>query len=444
MNERNKKFLPRAGFLIFYKRNLFEVIYLGNRVVITGMGVISPIGIGLENFWSSLIAGKNGIGRITRFDPTGYASQIAAEIKDFDPMKFGIDKKEARHMDRYAQFSVAASRMAIEDAKLDLANEDRDRIGTYIGAGIGGIETMHSQYEKLFTKSNGQKFISPFFIPMMIANMAAAQTAITFGLHGPSSCTVTACATGTNCIGDALRILQNGKADVMIAGSTEASISPSAVAGFCQMKALCTNHNDDPQNASRPFEKNRSGFVMGEGAGMLVLETLEHAQKRNARIYAELAGYGANCDAYHITSPAPHGTYQAKCMQLAIQDAGLTPEQIDYVNAHGTSTHMNDQGETEACKTVFGERAKSVPVSSIKSMIGHLLGAAGSVECIATVLAMQNSMLPPTINYDVPDLENGLDLDYVPNKARACEISAAISNNFGFGGHNACIVLKKM
>ena len=342
-------------------------------------------------------------------------------------------------MDRYAQFAVAASAMALKDAGIDLEKENKDRIGTYIGAGIGGIETMHSQYEKLFAK--GQRFISPFFIPMMIANMAAAQTAITFGLHGPSSCNVTACATGSNCIGDALRVLQRGDADVMVAGGTEASVSPAAVAGFCSMKALCTDHNDDPVHASRPFDKNRSGFVMGEGSGIVVLETLEHAKKRGAHIYAELAGYGSNSDAYHITSPAPEGEYQAKCMQLAIEDAGLTPDDIDYVNAHGTSTHMNDQGETEACKKVFGARAKDVPVSSIKSMTGHLLGAAGGVECIASVLAVENDMLPPTINYETQD--DGMDLDYVPNKSRAHKVRAAISNNFGFGGHNACLVVKK-
>ncbi|WP_462331628.1 beta-ketoacyl-ACP synthase II [Schwartzia sp. (in: firmicutes)] len=409
-----------------------------NRVVVTGLGVVSPIGIGREVFWQALMDGKNGIDKITRFDATDYPSQIAGEVKDFDPAEY-IDKKESKRMDRYAQFAVAASAMALKDAGIDLEKEDRDRIGTYIGAGIGGIETMHSQYEKLFAK--GQRFISPFFIPMMIANMAAAQTAITFGLHGPSSCNVTACATGSNCIGDALRVLQRGDADVMVAGGTEASISPAAVAGFCSMKALCSDHNDDPAHASRPFDKNRSGFVMGEGSGIVVLETLEHAKKRGAHIYAELAGYGSNSDAYHITSPAPGGEYQAKCMELAIADAGLTPDDIDYVNAHGTSTHMNDQGESEACKKVFGARAMDVPVSSIKSMTGHLLGAAGGVECIAAVLAVENDMLPPTMNYETPD--EGMDLDYVPNKSRAHKVRAAISNNFGFGGHNACLVVKK-
>ncbi len=411
-----------------------------NRVVLTGVGVISPIGSGKDVFWEALLAGKNGIGRITRFDPADCASQIAGEVKDFDPTAF-IDRKEAKRMDRYTQFAVAASKMAVEDAGLDLAAEDRDRIGTYIGSGVGGIDTLHEQYKKLFDK--GPHFISPFFIPMMIGNMAAGQTAIVLDVHGPSSDIVTACATGTNCIGEAFRILQHGEADVMIAGGTEAAISAAPVAGFCSMKALCTNRNDDPEHASRPFDKERSGFVMGEGAGVVVLEMLEHAKKRGAHIYAEVAGYGRNSDAYHVTSPAPHGVYQSKCMSLAIADAGLTPDDIDYVNAHGTSTHMNDLGETEACKEVFGARAKDVPISSVKSMTGHMLGAAGGIECIATALSVENDMIPPTINYETPDLEEGLDLDYVPNKSRSHTVRAAISNNFGFGGHNACLVLKK-
>ncbi len=411
---------------------------MNNRVVITGIGVISPIGTGKDAFWQALLEGKNGIGKITRFDAADYGAQIAGEVKDFDPKDY-IDRKEARRMDRYAQFAVAATGMALKDAALDLDKEDHERIGTYIGAGIGGIETMHSQYEKFFDK--GPRHISPFFIPMMIANMAAGQVSITYKLHGPSSCVVTACATGSNCIGDAYRVLQHGKADVMVAGGTEASISQAAVAGFCAMKALCTDHNDDPAHASRPFDANRSGFVMGEGAGVVVLETLEHAQKRGAHIYAELVGYGANSDAYHITSPAPHGEYQAKCMQLALDDAGMKADEVDYVNAHGTSTHMNDAGETEAIKTVWGDAAKNVSVSSIKSMTGHLLGAAGGVECIATALAVENDMLPPTINYETQD--EGLDLDYVPNKAKAKTVRAAMSNSFGFGGHNACLLLKK-
>jgi 3-oxoacyl-[acyl-carrier-protein] synthase II len=402
------------------------------------MGAITPIGIGKDEFWKGLMEGRNGIGAITRFDASDCHSQIAGEVKGFEPTDY-IDKKESRRMDRYTQFAIAATKLAIEDAGLDLDNEDHERIGTYIGAGIGGMETLHTQYKKLFEK--GPRHISPFFIPMMIANMAAGQVAITFKLHGPSECVVTACATGSNCIGDAYRLIQRGEADVMVAGGTEASISEAAVAGFCSMKALCSDHNDDPEHASRPFDKNRSGFVMGEGSGIVILESLEHAEKRGAHIYAELAGYGMNSDAYHITSPAPHGEFQAKCMQLAIDDAGMKAADIDYVNAHGTSTHMNDQGESEAVKKVFGAAAKDVSVSSIKSMTGHLLGAAGGVECIATALAIENDMLPPTINYETPD--EGLDLDYVPNKAKAKKVRAAISNSFGFGGHNACLLLKK-
>lgn len=411
---------------------------MGNRVVITGLGAITPIGIGKDAFWQGLQEGKNGIGRTTRFDASNCAAQIAGEVKDFEPSAY-IDKKEARRMDRFAQFAVAAAKMAFEDANLDLNKEDKDRVGTFVGAGIGGIETMHGQYQKLFDK--GPARISPFFIPMMIANMAAGQVAITYGLHGPSSCVVTACATGTDCIGHAYRFLQRGDADVIIAGGTEASISEAAVAGFCAMKALCIDHNDDPAHASRPFDKNRSGFVMGEGAGLMLLETLEHAQQRGAHIYAEIVGYGCNADAYHITSPAPHGEFQAKCMALALKDAGMKPADIDYINAHGTSTHMNDQGETEAIKTVFGAHAKELSVSSIKSMTGHLLGAAGGIEAIATTLSVQNDILPPTINYETPD--EGLDLDYVPNHAKEKTVRAAISNSFGFGGHNGCLLIKK-
>ena len=409
-----------------------------NRVVITGLGAVTPIGIGKDEFWKGLLEGKNGIEKITRFDASEYGAQIAGEVKDFDPAAF-IDKKEAKRMDRYAQFAVAAAKLAIEDSGIELEKENCDRIGTYIGAGIGGIETMHNQYEKLFAK--GPSRISPFFIPMMIANLAAGHVAIQFGLHGPSECVVTACATGTNCIGDAFRVIQRGDADAMIAGGTEASISPAAVAGFAAMKALCMDHNDDPAHASRPFDKNRSGFVMGEGAGVVMLESLEHAKARGAHIYAEVVGYGANSDAYHMTSPAPHGTYQAKCMQLALDDAGMAAAEVDYVNAHGTSTHLNDEGESEAIKAVWGEAAKDVSVSSIKSMTGHLLGAAGGVEAIATALTVENDMLPPTMNDWTPD--ECLDLDYVPNKAKAKTVRAAMSNSFGFGGHNACLLLKK-
>ena len=409
-----------------------------NRVVITGLGVISPIGIGKETFWTSLIAGKNGIDRITRFDPTDYPCKIAGEVNEFNSDDF-IDKKEVKRMDRFTQFALAASKLAVEDAKLDFNAIDRNRVGVFIGAGIGGMDTLHTQYQRLFEK--GPTRISPFFIPMMIANLAAGQVAIEFKIHGPASCIVTACASGTDCIGDALRVVQRGDADIMIAGGTEAAISPAGVAGFCTMKALCFDHNDDPAHASRPFDKNRSGFIMGEGSGIVLLENLEHAKKRGAHIYAELSGYGRTADAHHITSPAPHGEFQGLCMKQAIEDAKLRPEQIDYVNAHGTSTHQNDACETEAIKTIFGEHAKKLAVSSIKSMTGHLLGAAGGIECIATALTLERGIIPPTINYETQD--EGLDLDYVPCKAREQKVDRAISNSFGFGGQNACIVLER-
>ncbi len=411
---------------------------MSRRVVITGLGAITPIGIGKENFLAGLREGRNGIERIQSFDPADYGSQIAAEVKNFNPDDF-IDKKESKRMDRYAQFAVAAAKLALEDAGIELEKINRERTGVYVGAGIGGMQTLHNQYERLFSK--GPSKISPFFIPMMIANMATGQVAIALGVHGPTECVVTACATGTNCIGDAYRVIQNGEADIMFAGGAEASISQASIAGFSAMKALCTDHNDDPHHASRPFDKNRSGFVMGEGAGVLVLESLDSAQKRGAKIYAEIIGYGRNNDAYHITTPAPEGEYQAKCIQLAIDDAKISPAEVDYINAHGTSTHFNDEGETKAIKKVFGEHAYKVAVSSTKSMMGHMLGAAGGAEAIASVLAVSENFLPPTINYETPD--EGLDLDYVPNTAREKIVNVAISNSFGFGGHNACLVFKK-
>ncbi len=409
-----------------------------NKVVITGLGAISPIGIGKDAFWEASLAGKNGIGKITHFDAGGYASQIAGEVKDFEPADY-MDKKEAKRMDRYTQFAVAATKLAFEDAKMDLEKEDRDRIGVIIGTGIGGMETLHTQFANLLTK--GPSRISPFFIPMMIGNMAAGQTSIAFGLKGPSSCVVTACATGTNCIGDAARLVRLGEADVMVAGGTEACISPAPIAGFCSMKALCTSHNDDPENASCPFDKKRSGFIMGEGAGIVVLESLAHAQARGAQIYAELAGYASNSDAYHITSPLPGGVQAAKCMQMALKDAGLHADEVDYINAHGTSTHLNDLTETQAIKTVFGAHAYELLISSTKSMTGHLLGAAGGIECIATALAVAHDIVPPTINYTEKDEE--LDLNYVPNAAHKAKVRVALSNSLGFGGHNACLILKK-
>jgi len=409
---------------------------LKKRVVVTGIGAITPIGIGKDAYWQSLIAGKSGISKITRFDASEFATQIAGEVKDFDPAQY-IEKKEAKRMDRCTQFAVAAAKMAFEDAKLDLDKEDRSRIGTVIGTGIGGIETLNDQYKVLFDR--GPSRISPFFVPMMIANMPAGQTSITFGLQGPCVCVVTACATGTNAIGDAYRIIERGDADVVVAGGTEAAVSSAAVAGFCSMKALSTM-NDEPEKASRPFNADRSGFVMGEGCGVVILESLEHAQARKAHIYAEVAGYGSNADAFHITSPAPEGAQAAKCMALAIQDAGLKVTDVDYINAHGTSTPLNDKNETLAIKSLFGDHAHKVAISSTKSMTGHLLGAAGGIEFIASILAITEGIIPPTINYTNPDPE--LDLDYVPNQARKQEVNVAISNSFGFGGHNATVLAK--
>ena len=407
------------------------------RVVITGLGAISPVGNTAAELWQALLAGKSGIGPITRFDAAEYDAKIAGEVKDFEPTAF-IDKKEARRMDRFTQFAIAAAKMALDDSGIDLAQADKSRIGSFVGSGIGGMDTLHDQYKNLFEK--GPNRVSPFFIPMMIANMAAGQVSIAFGLQGPSSCVVTACATGTNCIGDAMKVIQRGDADVMVAGGTEAAISPAGMAGFCAMKALSTR-NDAPEKASRPFERDRDGFVMGEGSGIVVLESLEHALARGARIYAELAGYGSNADAYHVTAPAPEGAQAARCMELAIKDAGLQVTDVDYINAHGTSTPLNDKNETLGIKRLFGDHAKNIAVSSIKSMTGHLLGAAGGIECVATALTVLNDMMPPTINYDNPDPD--LDLDYVPNQARAKVVKVAISNSFGFGGHNATLLVKK-
>ncbi len=407
------------------------------RVVITGLGAITPVGNTAADFWQALLAGKSGIGPITRFDAAEYDAKIAGEVKGFEPTAF-IDKKEARRMDRFTQFAIAAAKMALDDSGIDLEKADKSRIGSFVGSGIGGMDTLHEQYKNLFEK--GPNRVSPFFIPMMIANMAAGQVSIAFGLQGPSSCVVTACATGTNCIGDAMKVIQRGDADVMVAGGTEAAISPAGMAGFCSMKALSTR-NDAPEKASRPFEKDRDGFVMGEGSGIVILESLEHALARGARIYAELAGYGTNADAYHVTAPAPEGAQAARCMELAIKDAGLQVTDVDYINAHGTSTPLNDKNETLGIKALFGDHVKNLAVSSIKSMTGHLLGAAGGIECVATALTVANDMMPPTINYDTPDSD--LDLDYVPNQARAKVVRVALSNSFGFGGHNATLLVKK-
>lgn len=406
------------------------------RVVVTGLGAVTPLGTDVETTWKGIIEGKSGIGPLTRVNAEEYPAKVAAQINDFNPESF-MDRKDARKMDRFTQYAVAAGLMAVEDAKLTITDENAHRIGVWIGSGIGGMETFEEQYE-IFQK-RGYRRVSPFFVPMLIPDMATGQVSITLGAKGFNSCTVTACATGTNSIGDAFKVIQRGDADAMITGGAEAPITKMSVAGFCANTALSTN--PDPKSASRPFDKNRDGFVIGEGAGIIVLEELEHALARGAKIYAEIVGYGATGDAYHITAPAPGGEGGARAMKMAINDAGLNIEEIDYINAHGTSTEYNDKFETLAVKEVFGVHAYKLAISSTKSMTGHLLGAAGGVEAIFTVLAMKDSILPPTINYETADPE--CDLDYVPNNARQKEIKAAMSNSLGFGGHNATIVFKK-
>ena len=410
---------------------------MSKRVVITGMAVISPIGTGLDKFWENLLGGKSGIGPITRFDASAFPTRFAGEVKDFDPSLY-MDKKEARRMDRFTQFAVSGAKMAIQDAGIDLEKLQKDRVGVVLGSGIGGMDTLEETARTLHEKGPGR--VSPFFVPMMIGNIAAGQVAITLGVTGPNITVVTACASATNAIGESFKMIGRGAAEVIIAGGTEASITPLALAGFCSMKALSTR-NDDPARASRPFDAARDGFVMGEGAGIVIMESLEHAQKRGARIYAEMLGYGSSADAYHITAPAPGGTGMAQAMREALRDAGLQPEDIDYINAHGTSTDFNDKYETEAIKKVWGDHAYKVAVSSTKSMTGHLLGAAGGIEMVATVLSVKNDWAHPTINYENPDPE--CDLEYVPNIARKMKIDYAISNSFGFGGQNATVLVGK-
>lgn len=410
---------------------------MNNRAVITGMGVISPIGNTLEEFWNHLVEGQSGIDLVTRFDVSEMPTKVAAEVKNFEPTDW-LDKKESRRMDRFVQLAVAAAKMAIKDANLDIETMDKERAGVVIGSGVGGVTTFEEQKEILMAKGPGR--ISPFFVPMLISNMAAGHLSIAFGLQGASSTVVTACASATNAIGEALRLIEHGEADIVLCGGTEAPLTPLAFAGFCAMKAMSTE-KENPKEACRPFDSRRSGFVMGEGAGILVLESVEHAKARNARIYAELAGYGSTSDAHHITTPVPGGAGAARSMRKAIEDAGLKPENVDYINAHGTGTGANDSTETAAIKDVFGPVAYQVPISSTKSMTGHLLGAAGGVEAIVCALAIQNGVIPPTMNYGEPDPE--CDLDYVPNQARKKEVKVALSNTFGFGGHNATIVLKK-
>lgn len=404
------------------------------RVVITGLGIVSPVGSTIEEAWNSVITGKSGIKPLTRLNADNYPAKVAAEIRDFDPEQF-MEKKEARKMDRFTQYAVAAAKMAVADANLEINEGNAPRIGVWIGSGIGGMETFENQY-RIFLE-RGYRRVSPFFVPMIIPDMAAGQVSIYLGAKGVNSCTVTACATGTNSIGDAFKVIQRGDADAMISGGAEAPITEMSVAGFCANTAL--SNNPDPATASRPFDANRDGFVIGEGAGIVVLEELEHAKKRGATIYAEIVGYGSTGDAYHITAPAPEGEGGARAMQMAIDDAGFAPEEIDYINAHGTSTPYNDKFETAAIKSVFGDHARKLSISSTKSMTGHMLGAAGGVEAIFTALTIKNDHIPPTINLANPDPE--CDLDYVPNEARKQEVRSALSNSLGFGGHNATIVL---
>lgn len=405
--------------------------------MVTGLGAVTPIGNTVQEFWKGLCEGKSGIDLITRFDVTDYPTKIAGEVKGFDPLDY-IDKKEVKKMDTFIHYALAASEMAVTDSRLKPSTLDQTRAGVLIGSGIGGLPSMEEQHQILLEK--GYRRISPFFIPMHIINLAAGHVSMRFGFQGPNSAVVTACAAGTHAIGDAFKLIQRGDADVMIAGGTESVITPLAIGGFSAMKAL-SRRNEEPQKASRPFERDRDGFVVGEGCGLLVLESLEHALRRDADIKAELIGYGLTSDAYHITMPSPNGEGAARCMKMALKDAQIAPEEVDYINAHGTSTPFNDKFETMAIKSVFGEHAYRLAISSTKSMIGHLLGAAGGVEAVATVLTIQRDVIHPTINYEVPDPD--CDLDYVPNKSRAAEVNIALSNSFGFGGTNACILVKK-
>lgn len=407
------------------------------RVVVTGLSAITPIGNTLSEYWEGLLSGRSGIGTITLFDPSNHKCRIAGEVKGFDPCEY-IKPKEAKRMDRFAQFAVSASQQAIADAEFEINDLNAEQVGVIIGTGIGGLKVLEDQQEIYLTK--GPDRCSPFMIPMMIANMAAGLTAIHTGAKGPNTCAVTACAAGSNAVGDAFRLIQRGYAQAMICGGTEAAVTPLSLAGFAAARALSTR-NDDPDHASRPFDKDRDGFVMGEGAGILILEELEYALSRGARIYAEIVGYGMTCDAYHMTSPVPGGNGAARAISLALKDGGLTPEMVSYINAHGTSTPMNDSTETAAMKTALGEHVYQIAVSSTKSMTGHLLGGSGGIEAVATVMACAHDQVPPTINLENPD--PACDLDYVPNISRSQTVEVALSNSFGFGGHNVTLAFKK-
>jgi 3-oxoacyl-[acyl-carrier-protein] synthase II len=407
------------------------------RVVVTGIGLITPLGCGLQKTWEGICKGASGIDRITSFQADDYPVQIAGEVKDFNPEDF-IERKDIKKMDIFIQYALGAGAMAVEDAGLKIDEDNADRVGVIVGAGIGGLNTIERYHSVLM--ESGHRRISPFFIPMLIANLAAGHISMRFGARGPNSCVTTACAAGTHSIGEAFRLIQRGDADVMIAGGSESAITPLTIAGFANMKAL-SSRNDAPQKASRPFDRERDGFVIAEGAGVLVLEELQLAQRRGARIYAEIVGYGMSADAYHMTAPDPEGRGVINCMRMALRDAGITPQEVDYINAHGTSTPFNDKHETMAIKQVFGEHAYRLAVSSTKSMTGHLLGAAGGIEAAFCALALSQGIIPPTINYEYPDPE--CDLDYVPNHARHVDVQTVLSNSFGFGGTNASLVLKR-
>lgn len=412
------------------------------RVVVTGLGVVSPIGNSVEAFWKSILEGRSGVRRLSCFDPTHFTCKIAAEVRNFDPSGY-LSPKDIKRMDRFVQFAVVSAKMAMIDSKLDMSVEDPNRIGVMVGSGIGGLHSVEAEHSQFlaYGPEKGPGRISPFLIPMLIVNMASGQVSITLGLKGPNSAVATACATGNHAIGDAFRIIQRDEADGMMCGGSEAATTYMGFGGFCALKALSTAYNDCPERASRPFDKNRDGFVMGEGAGVVFLEEMEHALKRNAPIYCEIIGYGMSGDAYHMTAPDPQGDGGVRCISIAIKDAGVKLEDVDYINAHGTSTVYNDRIETLAIKKVFGSHAKKLAVSSTKSVMGHLLGAAGGVEMIACALAIKHGIIPPTINYETPDPE--CDLDYVPNKPRAHKINVVLSNALGFGGHNATLIVKK-
>lgn len=409
-----------------------------NRVVVTGIGLITALGTGIEKSWKRIVAGETGVGRIESYDSTDMPVQIAAEVKDFDAVEFGIEKKEVKKLARNTQFAIAATKMALEDSKLVIDENNAEDVGVIVSSGIGGIEIFEAQHQTMIEK--GVKRISPFTIPAMIANMASGNIGIYFGAKGPNKSVVTACAAGTHSVGDAFEMIKNGRAKVMIAGGTEASITPFAMNAFANMKALSTR-NDEPTKASRPFSTDRDGFVMGEGAGILILEELEHAKARGAKIYAEVIGYGETCDAYHITAPADGGEGAARAFKMALKEGNIALEDVTYINAHGTSTPANDRNETAAIKSVFGEHAKDLMVSSTKGATGHGLGAAGGIEAVIIAKAISEGIVPPTINYDNPDAE--CDLNYVPNKAIEKEINVAMSSSLGFGGHNAVIAMKK-